>query len=109
MLALRNSKIIAVSQMMDIHMSSLLSKLKENQLFEPSIQLDNQRKEINENIKQMAFFRWKLMHATGSGAKMSSEQIQESIEQLRHEGKMIIDGSKLILINQYLNFSRVRK
>ena len=61
-------------------------------MFQPSIKNDADRKEITSNIKQIAFFRWKMMHASGSGAKMNHDQLQEEIDKLKFQGKMILNG-----------------
>ena len=93
-IALRNSKIIALSQMMDIYLGNLLQKLKQNLLFEPSSKLDLERKDINLNITQFAFFRWKMMHATGAGCKPSNKQLEAELEHLKLIGSELLAGSK---------------
>lgn len=91
-LKLRNAKVIAMSQMMDIHRSHLIEKLRQNLLFQPSIKNDADRKEISQNIKTIAFFRWKMMHGSSSGVKMNHDQLRKEIDRLKSLGKMMLNG-----------------
>ena len=51
----------------------MVSRLKEAMQFDQSDATDSMRKELTSNIKQAAFYRWKLMHANSTGAKMDHD------------------------------------
>ena len=87
----RNMKTLALSQFMDVHRTNLIGKLKQNLLFQPSIKNDQERREIGMDIKQIVFFRWKLIK---SQKPIEPKQFEQELEQLKYEGKRILQGGK---------------